>query len=144
MAQIDRLEQLHVLLQKGALTPAEYATAKARLMSDHIIWGICGRLGQATPITSGGWRLLFLLPVFAGMVIVPTFFYFTGWIPNQAATTAYGSALVAGPAVVYFLLYLGMGEAPPANAAGEMNPAPATKAGGRAPTSAEPVAPPPR
>jgi hypothetical protein len=110
MAQIDELERLHTLLQKGALTAEEFAAAKARLLSNTVIWGVCGRLGQATPISTTTWRLLFLLPVAIGFIVVPTLSLIVGFpnvarLPDPLETGVVGS-IIGGPVLLYAVLGL--------------------------------------
>jgi phage shock protein C len=105
MSLTDELERLSALLQKGALTQAEFAEAKAKLLADakvpskKLIWGICRRLGEATPIPAAIWRLLFLLPVMVGFMLVPF-----------VATMVVGGAIVTGPMLLYFALWSMLGE----------------------------------
>jgi hypothetical protein len=108
MSLTDELERLSALLQTGALTQAEFAEAKAKLLagakvpSKKLIWGICRRLGEVTPIPGGIWRLLFLLPVMIGFVVVP----FLGTMVDKAV----GGAIITGPMFVYGALWLVLGE----------------------------------
>ena len=82
----DEIQRLHDLHQSGALTDAEFAQAKAKLLgsqtpdnvdpsihqinrfrrSKHDQWlgGICGGLGKFTGLESWVWRLLFVLFTF--------------------------------------------------------------------------------
>ncbi|MES2047581.1 MAG: PspC domain-containing protein [Pseudomonadota bacterium] len=86
----DELQRLHDLHQSGALTDAEFAQAKAKLLgsqasnnqdqsldqtinqlnkfrrskSDQWLGGICGGLGKFTGLESWVWRLLFVLFTF--------------------------------------------------------------------------------
>ena len=86
MSMADELEKLHRLLQGGALTPAEYEAAKARVLGgaagasgpslainrlrladgDKWIAGVCGGVAALTGVESWIWRLLFVLGLFAG------------------------------------------------------------------------------
>jgi len=86
MSMADELEKLHRLLQGGALTPAEYEAAKARVLggaagspgpalainrlrlSDDDKWiaGVCGGVAALTGVEAWIWRLLFVLGLFAG------------------------------------------------------------------------------
>jgi phage shock protein PspC (stress-responsive transcriptional regulator) len=86
MTMADELEKLHRLLQSGALTPAEYEAAKARLLggasggssaslpinrlrlsdSDKWIAGVCGGVAVVTGVESWIWRLIFVLGLMAG------------------------------------------------------------------------------
>jgi phage shock protein C len=108
MSLTDELERLGALQQKGALTEAEFAEAKTKLLagakvpSKTLIWGICRRLGEVTPIPGGIWRLLFLLPVMIGFLVVP----FLGSMVDKAV----GGAIITGPVFMYFALWLVLGE----------------------------------
>ena len=86
MTMADELEKLHRLLQAGALTPAEYEAAKARVLgggaggsspslpinrlrlsdSDKWIAGVCGGVAAVTGVEAWIWRLIFVLGMFAG------------------------------------------------------------------------------
>ena len=84
--ELDRLHQLH---QKGALSDAEYAAAKERLLKggatsqavndvadnlkkfrrsrfDRWLGGVCGGLGAFTGVESWVWRLIFVLAFLCG------------------------------------------------------------------------------
>lgn len=83
MAMSDELGRLAELHQRGALSDAEFATAKARVLaepgsghdpvaaintlrrsqSDRWIGGVCGGLSQFTGVSSWVWRLFFALLV---------------------------------------------------------------------------------
>lgn len=97
MSTADEIAKLHQLWEKGALTPAEFEQAKARLLNDppgpgaglainrlrrstseRWIAGVCGGLGRLTGVESWIWRLLFVLGlVFGGVTI---FVYVVLWI----------------------------------------------------------------
>ena len=86
MTMADELEKLHRLLQSGALTPAEYESAKARLLTggtggsdsslainrlrlserDKWIAGVCGGVAEVTGVEAWIWRLIFVLGPMAG------------------------------------------------------------------------------
>src|SRR5512137_25968 len=86
MTTADELEKLHRLLQAGALTPAEYEAAKARVLGgaagspgsslainrlrlsdgDKWIAGVCGGVAAVTGVEAWIWRLIFVLGMFAG------------------------------------------------------------------------------
>ncbi|MGY0193607.1 PspC domain-containing protein [Leptothrix sp. BB-4] len=86
MSLADELQQLDALRQRGVLSEAEFAQAKARLLSgqapapavvagngfrrtadDRWIAGVCGGLARLTGAESWLWRLAFaLLFLFAG------------------------------------------------------------------------------
>ena len=87
MSMADELEKLHRLLQSGALTPAEYEAAKARVLgggagapagsslainrlrlsdTDKWIAGVCGGVAAVTGVDAWIWRLIFVLGLLAG------------------------------------------------------------------------------
>ena len=86
MSMADELEKLHRLMQSGALTPAEYEAAKARVLggdagtaggslainrlrlSDRDKWiaGVCGGVAAVTGVEAWIWRLIFVLGLLAG------------------------------------------------------------------------------
>lgn len=83
MSMSDELERLTRLRDAGALSEAEFLTAKARVLSDkpfttearshsllhelrrsrtdRILGGVCGGLGQYTGLPAWTWRVLFCL-----------------------------------------------------------------------------------
>jgi phage shock protein PspC (stress-responsive transcriptional regulator) len=97
MSTADELAKLHQLVEKGALTQAEFERLKARLLdetpgpgaglainrlrrsdADRWIAGVCGGIGRLTGVESWIWRLLFVLGlVFGGFTI---FVYAVLWI----------------------------------------------------------------
>lgn len=97
MSLSDELNRLADLHQRGALSDAEFARAKQRLLdppplepiaekvnglrrsrSDRWIGGVCGGLADATALESWVWRLVFaLLLVFGGVGLL---FYVLLWI----------------------------------------------------------------
>ena len=97
MSSADELAKLHALVEKGALTPAEFERAKARLLDeppgpgaglainrlrrslgDRWIAGVCGGIGRITGVESWIWRMLFVLGlIFGGLTI---FVYLVLWI----------------------------------------------------------------
>ena len=86
MTMADELEKLHRLAQSGALTPAEYEAAKARVLDsapggrdrslainrlrlsgrDKWIAGVCGGVADVTGVEAWIWRLIFVLGLLAG------------------------------------------------------------------------------
>ena len=86
MTMADEFEKLHRLAQTGALTPAEYEDAKARVLSgeasrsapllavnrlrlserDKWIAGVCGGVATVTGVEAWIWRLIFVLGLMAG------------------------------------------------------------------------------
>jgi phage shock protein C len=97
MSTADEIAKLHQLVEKGALTPAEFDRVKARLLDEtsgpgagliinrlrrsvHDKWiaGVCGGIGRLTGVEGWIWRLLFVLGlVFGGFTI---FVYAVLWI----------------------------------------------------------------
>jgi phage shock protein C len=100
----DEIKRLHELHQAGALSDAEFAQAKARLLatgdtsasgnqqsqgfnhlnqfrrskSDQWLGGICGGLGQFTGLDSWIWRLMFVFfSLYFGAGVVA---YLLAWI----------------------------------------------------------------
>nr|WP_315391598.1 PspC domain-containing protein [uncultured Duganella sp.] len=83
MSVAEEIKRLHELHQAGALSDAEFAAAKARLLdaepykpgdnmgedisrlrrsrSDRWIGGVCGGLGRVSGIEAWIWRLLFVM-----------------------------------------------------------------------------------
>ena len=83
MSTADELAKLHDLLARGAITQAEYDTAKARLLNEPVeqdwsinrlrlsnedkwIAGVCGGIAEATGVDSWIWRLIMVAGLFAG------------------------------------------------------------------------------
>jgi phage shock protein C len=85
MSTADEIAKLHELLNKGAVSQAEFEQAKARLLgatpmanagaavnrlrlSDEDRWiaGVCGGIGALTGVDAWVWRLVFLLGLFLG------------------------------------------------------------------------------
>jgi phage shock protein PspC (stress-responsive transcriptional regulator) len=104
MSMADELEKLHRLLQSGALTPAEYEAAKARVLggapaggsnlslainrvrlSDRDKWiaGVCGGIAAATGVEAWIWRLLFVLGLFAGGVTAVLYLILWIFVPRE-------------------------------------------------------------
>jgi hypothetical protein len=116
MTKIDDLERLHALLKQGALTQAEYDAAKTKLLdgatpSSSVVGGVCARLGQTTPLSSGVWRILFLAPMalsfFADLLS-------SSLGLSRPLTDKVANALFGGPIILYGLLYLiGVNVTPP-------------------------------
>ena len=97
MSTADEIAKLHQLVEKGALTQAEFEQLKARLLSelpgpgaglainrlrrslaDRWIAGVCCGIGRLTGVESWVWRLLFVLGlIFGGFTI---FVYAVLWI----------------------------------------------------------------
>lgn len=98
MSIADEIARLHELLEKGALTNAEFERAKARLIdgadaetgsgfainrlrrseTDRWIAGVCGGLGRLTGLESWVWRILFVLGLVLGGFTL--FAYVVLWI----------------------------------------------------------------
>jgi len=86
MAMSDELTKLHELHQRGAMSDAEFARAKERVLggtadpdnpmsainalrrsrSDRWIAGVCGGLARATGLDSWVWRLIFAVLALCG------------------------------------------------------------------------------
>jgi phage shock protein C len=83
MSMSAELEKLAALHGRGALTDAEYAAAKQRVLtgwpepmqrvsrlrrslSDRWLGGVCGGLAEATGAESWIWRAIFVLGAFCG------------------------------------------------------------------------------
>lgn len=84
MTTADEIAKLHELLNKGAISQAEYEQAKARMLGgtmagagaavnrlrlsddDRWIAGVCGGIGALTGVDAWVWRLVFLLGLFLG------------------------------------------------------------------------------
>ena len=97
MSTADELAKLHQLVEKGALTPAEFEKVKSRILdeapgpgaglainrlrralADRWIAGVCGGIARITGVESWIWRMLFVLGlVFGGFTI---FVYLVLWI----------------------------------------------------------------
>ena len=97
MSVTDELERLQSLRERGALSDAEYAQAKARALgggaagahnsflhqlslsaTDRVIGGVCGGLGAHTGLPSWAWRVIFSISVlYFGIGLL---FYILLWI----------------------------------------------------------------
>ncbi len=95
----EELERLQALRERGAITEAEFAQAKARALgaatgvppahdtflhrlslsaNDRVIGGVCGGLGAHTGLPSWAWRVIFCASVFYfGIGLI---FYLLLWI----------------------------------------------------------------
>ena len=104
MSIADEIAKLHELLNRGALTPAEFEQAKARLLGsgrgpgaglafnrlrrsrrERWIGGVCGGLAEPTGVEAWAWRLAFVLGLLLGGVTA--FIYVAMWIfvPEEGA-----------------------------------------------------------
>ena len=101
MTVADELEKLHRLLLSGALTQAEYDSAKARLLagtstgsvlpvnrlrlsnSDKWIAGVCGGIAAVTGVESWIWRLIFVLGLMVGGFTVVLYIIFWIFVPRD-------------------------------------------------------------
>jgi phage shock protein C len=82
MSVAEEIEKLQALRDRGALSEAEFAQAKARSLGatpataansflhrlrrstrDHVIGGVCGGLGEHTDLPSWAWRVIFCVAV---------------------------------------------------------------------------------
>ena len=97
MSPAEEIAKLHSLMEKGALTAAEFERLKERLLqgspgpgaglaindlrrahADRWIAGVCGGIARLTGVESWIWRMLFVLGlVFGGFTI---FVYLVLWI----------------------------------------------------------------
>jgi phage shock protein PspC (stress-responsive transcriptional regulator) len=98
MSLADEIQKLDALRASGALTDAEYARAKERVLggepaadepfgalkrfrrSSRDCWfgGVCGGLGEMTPVPSWAWRIAFCVGLFSfGVGLIP---YILLWI----------------------------------------------------------------
>jgi phage shock protein PspC (stress-responsive transcriptional regulator) len=103
MPLADEIAKLHELLNRGALTQAEFEQAKARLLGsatgsgagsainrlrrsrrDRWIGGVCGGLAGLTGLEGWVWRLAFVLGLLLGGVTL--FIYAAMWVfvPEEA------------------------------------------------------------
>lgn len=106
MSVSDELEKLQSLHASGALSDAEYASAKARVIdnapaansggflhhltrsaSDRVLGGVCGGLGAHSGLPSWAWRVMFCVTLlYFGVGIL---FYLLMWIfiPAEGVST---------------------------------------------------------
>ena len=101
MSTADELAKLHELLQKGALSQAEYDAAKARLLTgdpltagfkrlrrsngDAWIAGVCGGIAQVTNVESWIWRLLFAVATpFTGGAMIIVYLVLWIFVPRES------------------------------------------------------------
>ena len=85
MLVAEEIERLQALRDRGVLSEAEFAQAKARALGgaasdgtapsasflhrlrrstrDHVIGGVCGGLGEHTDLPSWAWRVIFCVAV---------------------------------------------------------------------------------
>lgn len=100
MTIAEELERLQALRERGSISEAEHAQAKARVLgpappgpgpvhepflrrlslssTDRVIGGVCGGLGAHTGLPSWAWRVIFCLSVlYFGIGLV---FYVLLWI----------------------------------------------------------------
>jgi phage shock protein PspC (stress-responsive transcriptional regulator) len=97
MSLADEIAKLHELLNRGALTQAEFEQAKSRLLSsgdghsgrfavnrlrrserERWLGGVCGGLAGASGLESWAWRLAFVLGLLLGGITL--FVYVAMWI----------------------------------------------------------------
>lgn len=109
MTVSEELERLQALRERGALSEAEYAQAKARVLggapagaagtagahnnflhrlsrsaTDRVVGGVCGGLGAHTGLPSWAWRVIFCATVF--YFGIGLLFYLLLWIFIPAGT----------------------------------------------------------
>ncbi|MGE5714073.1 MAG: PspC domain-containing protein, partial [Betaproteobacteria bacterium] len=95
------LEKLHRLLLSGALTQAEFDSAKARLLAgapsgsslpvnrlrlsndDKWIAGVCGGIAAVTGVEAWIWRLIFVLGLMVGGFTVVLYIIFWIFVPRD-------------------------------------------------------------
>jgi phage shock protein PspC (stress-responsive transcriptional regulator) len=101
MSTADEIAKLHDLLGRGAITPAEYERAKARLLeappaaeplplnrlrlstADRWIAGVCGGIAAVTGVESYVWRLIFVLGLFLGGFTLLLYLLLWIFVPRQ-------------------------------------------------------------
>jgi phage shock protein PspC (stress-responsive transcriptional regulator) len=110
MPLTDELERLNALHERGALTDAEFALAKTRLLeaaadatksnsrtgpepstlsrlhrslADRWFGGVCGGLGELTRIPAWSWRILFVLTAFLHGLGVLMYILLWIFVPDQ-------------------------------------------------------------
>jgi phage shock protein PspC (stress-responsive transcriptional regulator) len=117
MTVAEELERLQALRDRGSLSEAEHAQAKARVLgtasapvhsgflhrlslssTDRVIGGVCGGLGAHTGLPSWAWRVIFCISVlYFGIGLV---FYVLLWIfipADKAAAAPPGGAAPPAP-----------------------------------------------
>jgi len=103
MSTADEIAKLHELLGKGAITPAEFEQAKARLLdsplagaplrlnrlrlsdADRWIAGVCGGVAEVTGVESFIWRLIFVLGLFLGGFTLLLYLLLWIFVPRASA-----------------------------------------------------------
>jgi phage shock protein PspC (stress-responsive transcriptional regulator) len=97
MSTADEIAKLHQLMEKGALSTAEFEQAKSRLLEhkappgtglainrlrrsarDQWLAGVCGGIAHLSGVESWIWRMLFVLGLLFGGVTL--FVYLVLWI----------------------------------------------------------------
>jgi phage shock protein PspC (stress-responsive transcriptional regulator) len=103
MSTADEIAKLHDLLTRGAITPAEFEAAKARLLAvdapgatlgplrlsnrERWIAGVCGGIEAATRIEAWLWRLLFVLgTIFTGGLLAIVYLLLWIFVPREPET----------------------------------------------------------
>ena len=108
MGMTDEIERLQALRERGAISEAEFAQAKARVLgaggaphdnflhrlqlsrTDRVLAGVCGGLGAHTGLPSWAWRVIFCLgTIYFGIGLL---FYVMLWIFIPAAPAAPGAS----------------------------------------------------
>jgi phage shock protein PspC (stress-responsive transcriptional regulator) len=101
MSTADELAKLHDLLARGAITQAEYETAKARLLNEPVehdwsinrlrlsnedkwIAGVCGGIAEATGVESWIWRLIMVAGLFAGGATLVVYLLLWIFVPRAS------------------------------------------------------------
>jgi len=103
MSTPDELAKLHDLLTRGAITQAEYETAKTRLLNppvehdwsinrlrlsneDKWIAGVCGGIAEATGVESWIWRLIMVAGLFAGGATLVVYLLLWIFVPRDPSS----------------------------------------------------------
>jgi phage shock protein PspC (stress-responsive transcriptional regulator) len=104
MSTADEVAKLHDLLNKGAISQAEFDQAKARLLGagtmanagaavnrlrlsdeDRWIGGVCGGIGALTGVDAWVWRLVFVLGLLLGGFTLLLYVLLWILVPRQGA-----------------------------------------------------------
>ena len=90
----DDLERLAALHRSGALSDAEFASAKARALGstpNADVGGVCGGLAPATGLPSWLWRLIFLALMLCGGTGLILYVLLWILVPTEAAAPDLGT-----------------------------------------------------
>lgn len=102
MSTADEIAKLHDLLNKGAISQAEFEQAKSRLFAtgpaplegltinrfrlsntDKWVAGVCGGIALVTGVESWIWRLIFVLGLFLGGFTLLLYILFWIFVPRE-------------------------------------------------------------